>query len=281
MTDPLLTIDEATRAFRASPKTIRRRLVAGEIEGAYKRPGTRGPEWVMPEGGLIAAGFAPRRDAPPRELPDDPIGLAAYWERRALDAEASLRAGPPPAPARTRRFGTVLTVIGVLLLLLVLGLLASQIDGSDGDADRPETSTGVVRALLTAQTDEGERIGVVGAVPEGAVPEGRVAVEVAADADDGPRFVVAAVEDGETPPALDAVGGAGAVVLGLPTGGARRLQSLWSLAGQAIAADGDATEVTVGAYWSALMDANADRLVEPGNPNLLHVGQELVVPPWP
>jgi len=107
--EPLLTIEDATREYRVSPKTIRRRLSAGEIDGAYKRPGQRGPEWVIPRGALEAAGFARRIDVPGAELPDSDAARADYWERRALDAEAALRsaragrsarggAGSEPAP---------------------------------------------------------------------------------------------------------------------------------------------------------------------------------------
>ena len=73
MTDPLLTIEDATREFRVSPKTVRRRLVAGEIDGAYKRPGTRGPEWVMPRSSLDAVGFVRRGEVDSPELPTDDV----------------------------------------------------------------------------------------------------------------------------------------------------------------------------------------------------------------
>jgi len=100
VTDPLLTIEDATREYRVSPKTIRRRLGAGEIEGAYKRPGQRGPEWVIPRGALEAAGFVRRAEAPATELPEVDSARADYWERRALDAEAALRAAKPSRPAK-------------------------------------------------------------------------------------------------------------------------------------------------------------------------------------
>jgi hypothetical protein len=35
----------------------------------------------------------------------------------------------------------------------------------------------------------------------------------------------------------------------------------------------------VGRYWRRLIDTNRDRLVDPGNPDLLVPGQELVLPP--
>lgn len=40
-----------------------------------------------------------------------------------------------------------------------------------------------------------------------------------------------------------------------------------------------ASVASVTAYWSALVRAKADRLVEPGNPDLLHVGQAVLLPP--
>jgi nucleoid-associated protein YgaU len=40
----------------------------------------------------------------------------------------------------------------------------------------------------------------------------------------------------------------------------------------------DGTEAEVRGYWLALMDLNAPRMVEPGNPNLLLPGQVLQLP---
>jgi DNA-binding SARP family transcriptional activator len=56
--------------------------------------------------------------------------------------------------------------------------------------------------------------------------------------------------------------------------------SFWSLAEEQLtAALGRApTDSEIDPYWRELIDANADRLVEPGNPNLLHPGQRLVTP---
>jgi hypothetical protein len=54
--------------------------------------------------------------------------------------------------------------------------------------------------------------------------------------------------------------------------------SFWTLAGALAGSGGTADTAEVTIVWSALIDANRDRLVEPGNPDLLHVGQVLVVP---
>ncbi len=40
----------------------------------------------------------------------------------------------------------------------------------------------------------------------------------------------------------------------------------------------EGTEDEVRGYWLALMDLNAGRLVQPGNPNVLYSGQELILP---
>lgn len=42
-----------------------------------------------------------------------------------------------------------------------------------------------------------------------------------------------------------------------------------------------ATEDEVAPYWRALVEANRDRLVDPSNPDLVHAGQELVLPAHP
>lgn len=57
-------------------------------------------------------------------------------------------------------------------------------------------------------------------------------------------------------------------------------ESFWSIAEREVGASlGRApTTAEVTTWWAAFMAANADRLVEPGNPNLLVTGQVLVVP---
>jgi hypothetical protein len=54
----------------------------------------------------------------------------------------------------------------------------------------------------------------------------------------------------------------------------------WSIAERTLAAHGvDTTEdAAVARYWRVLVDANRDRLVVPGNPDLIVAGQQLVVP---
>lgn len=44
---------------------------------------------------------------------------------------------------------------------------------------------------------------------------------------------------------------------------------------------GDLTDNEIASYWRTLIDANVDRLVEPGNPDLLLPDQELLLPHTP
>lgn len=381
MTDPLLTIEDATREFRVSPKTIRRRLAAGEIVGAYKRPGNRGPEWVMPRESLAAAGFTVRQAAVPAALPTDPDARASYWERRAGDAEAALKAttGPAPAPRRPRDVGALAwAFVGISL---VVGLLAGLVvfrsaESADDEVARPTSGTmAMVASVLEDHTDPGEAVGLVGERRTDAIPAGRVIAPSPTSGwgeASGPRFVVATF-DGASPPATvvdlqataelvmraphagyivevydrgrssdgapdpspdvaapptstgrvtgtdsgvedvvadvtspeDGLGG-GTAAPGEPstsvasapsaptaeTGVApsaspptevqvARGQSFWTIA-EDVLVDRAGTEVTdaeVAAYWSSVVAANADRLVEPGNADLLHVGQQVVLPP--
>jgi hypothetical protein len=55
--------------------------------------------------------------------------------------------------------------------------------------------------------------------------------------------------------------------------------SFWSIAAETVAPAGDATnERRVIGYWRRLVEANRGRLLDPGNPDLLVPGQELVLP---
>lgn len=357
MTDPLLTIDDATRAFRTSPKTIRRRLAAGEIAGAYKRPGSRGPEWVMPEQSLLAAGFARRAGVATGTLPDDPAERAVYWERRAVDAEAAVRAAAGGAPTQRRTSVRVPVLVAGALALIVLAFVAGRLTAGASDAGAPETdATGSVRSVLAARTTVGDAVGLLGPVPAAAIPEGREVVrleDLRSPGSSGARYVMVAAGGRRLRAGVDDLESSAELLLTVPTGAAGGLRvydaglrdaadsvapastvdrptasassdpsapadsapvpslsgeasdgpaadslgpangreppasaviqtvavevgdSFWSIASDAAAAGG----VDVVQYWSALVDLNMDRLVEPGNPDLLHVGQTLRLPP--
>lgn len=52
-----LSIQEASEQYGISQSTLRRRLAAKAIPGAFTVSGPKGDEWRLPEGGLEAAGF--------------------------------------------------------------------------------------------------------------------------------------------------------------------------------------------------------------------------------
>lgn len=63
----------------------------------------------------------------------------------------------------------------------------------------------------------------------------------------------------------------------------RNGDSMWLIAEETLTDDMPANEEvsdeTVAAYWRVLIEANQDRLIEPGNPDLILPGQELILPP--
>jgi len=62
----------------------------------------------------------------------------------------------------------------------------------------------------------------------------------------------------------------------------QRGDHLWSIAEgavQASSAGGAVDDATVARYWRVLIEQNRDRLVDPGDPDLIVPGQELVLPP--
>ena len=63
-----------------------------------------------------------------------------------------------------------------------------------------------------------------------------------------------------------------------------RGESFWSIAAEHLEDElsrRDLSDEEVAEYWQVLVEANADRLVDPGNPDLIFPGQELILPPVP
>ena len=61
-------------------------------------------------------------------------------------------------------------------------------------------------------------------------------------------------------------------------------ESFWVIATETLADEwgvSDLTDTEIVSYWEPLIAANQDRLVDPGNPDLLLPDQELVLPPIP
>jgi hypothetical protein len=141
-------------------------------------------------------------------------------------------------------------------------------------------------------------LGVAGALsvpPVAAANAGDVPVLVRVD-------TAPSTTDGSPPPTLVQVGPAAtsaptsapapspvttppSTVPALPTDAPRTWQvrpgdHFWAIAERTLAAHGiDTTDdAAVARYWRVLVDANRDRLVVPGNPDLIVAGQQLVVP---
>jgi len=332
MDDRLLTIEDATREYRVGPRTIRRRLSAGRVEGAYKRPSSRGPEWVMPQASLEALGFDRRDETGP--------GAGAGGDRLRTDV----------VPVRRR--GRV-AVLGVLVIAVVAGLVAAVLATAAGKAEAGDPVAGDavagVRAVLAALTAPGDAVGLVGAVPPAVLPPERAKRQLAPVDGPvrGPRYVVAVV-DGDEAAAVRQLRRSSSLVLDLADGSRSFLvfdssgasgdeprdrggqtdagedamapappsheevavteptptppavvalqaavaspatitvaegDSFWSIAvdlATAATAGRTPTEAEVVTVWASVVDANRDRLVEPGNPDLLLVGQTLDVGP--
>lgn len=99
-------------------------------------------------------------------------------------------------------------------------------------------------------------------------------------AQDTPTAVMTHLPAEESPPARPAPGRAPAPApapLTSWTVGAG--DSFWSIAAETVAPAGDApSDRQVTGYWRRLVEANRSRLLDPGNPDLLVPGQELVLP---
>jgi nucleoid-associated protein YgaU len=59
--------------------------------------------------------------------------------------------------------------------------------------------------------------------------------------------------------------------------------SFWAIATQVATTrfGGSPSAAEVTSVWHALITANSNRLIQPGNPNLIYPGQVFVVPPPP
>lgn len=78
-TPDAVTLSEAADEWRVSERTLRRRLLAGEVAGARKVQGAKGDEWRIPVASLDAMGYqrrsaqatAPAADTAPVDVPTE------------------------------------------------------------------------------------------------------------------------------------------------------------------------------------------------------------------
>lgn len=158
-----ITISAAVRLFDIRRDRLRRLLADGEIEGAYRREGEYGSEWVFPASSLEALGF----------------------ERRETNGNGKNGNGRNGSG----RPGYVIPVALLTLLTIVLVAVAVIAGGGDDDdppeqADPTPEAPAVVRLLADA-TEEGDDVGVIGDDAAPLVPEDREIVVL--DADDLPE----------------------------------------------------------------------------------------------
>jgi hypothetical protein len=173
--------------------------------------------------------------------PDDPLAERLAAARAAADE----RAQAIDSARRPRRGRwTIASAVAVVLLAVGGLLLAASGDDEDEGAQPapPTTTTTTTRRRVTTTTSE-------------------------------PPTTTTPPLPAPTPPvgAPPAPGTTAVVAPG---------ESFWSIAAAQVASQlgrPPAAEEVVG-YWSALIAANEERLVEPGNADLLHVGQVLTLP---
>lgn len=155
-----MTIEQAVRRFAVSEKTLRRRLGSGHIDGARKRAGAKGPEWLLPAASVERLGYARRGEGPDQRLHERIAELARRLEEveslaaergRALEAATtSGRVVAPPTPVlprpvrpaeQTRWRRTAATTVLVLGcgLLALAAFAASRPDGEPTPSPAPDT----------------------------------------------------------------------------------------------------------------------------------------------
>lgn len=83
------SLDETVHAYGVSMSTLRRRLRAGEVPGAYKVPGPKGDEWRIPRGALEQLGYRIVADSEPEPAPA-PLAPATGELERVVDALRSV-----------------------------------------------------------------------------------------------------------------------------------------------------------------------------------------------
>jgi hypothetical protein len=88
-------LEEAADRYGLSVSTLRRRLAAGEVQGAHKVPGPKGETWRIPGAALVALGYEPVETRPvAAAVPSVDVGrLVDVLEEALANANRQLEAG--------------------------------------------------------------------------------------------------------------------------------------------------------------------------------------------
>lgn len=282
--DPKLTVRTATQEFRVRRRTMRRLLRDGSVIGA-ERVGS-GREWLIPRQSLIRIGLEPRRGS---------STVARRWPLIAVCLAAVV----------------AILAVGITVTDDDDGTVATAPDNaassSTGGDDQDEASSGAApddADDVTAASPGGESSTTTTSATASSSPIGPPAhpttsspdddgqsgdLETGSDtadndpsedhtadsdptdndsADEGSRDSATDDAAGDSPNATDR--GQHEVVAG---------DNLWTIAAQTLRAQTpDASDADVIPYWQAVIDANADQLVDAGNPDLILPGQVLTLP---
>jgi len=87
-----LTIRQASERYAVSDRTLRRRVTAGEIAGAHRRPGPKGEEWQIPVAALESLGYKRLETAPDTAPAPQPTAGDTDTTAVLLDLIEELRA---------------------------------------------------------------------------------------------------------------------------------------------------------------------------------------------
>lgn len=211
-------------------------------------------------------------------------------------ADADRRASNPPASTAVARPFPWLWVAALVLVVAVIagGLALAGSSGSAGTAGGVAGNGAELAGVGGASGADGasaaavaQATGAASAAVDDLAAEitaslAQATADGTADGTATADSVAVAVPGGT---ASSPSGAGGAAVANAPNQTVRELtvltgDSFWSIAEREVSAQlgRPATDAEVTGWWADLVAANTDRLVEPGNPNLVLPGQVLVAP---
>lgn len=249
--DSKLTVRTATQEFRVRRRTVRRLLRDGSVIGA--EPVGSGREWLIPRQSLERLGLEPRAT---------PASGARRWPLAAAAAVAAVIAILVVAIAVTSDDDST---VAATPENAASTSPAGEPDGADVD------STSTTSAPSTTSPSTTSTSTTVAPLPIGppAPPSTTESPDPSTAPEPVPTPTPADSGDSGDSPNTDGQG-THEVVAG---------DNLWAIASHELQAqDPDASEADVFQYWQAVIDANADQLIEAGNPDLILPGQQITLP---